>query len=457
MNGTPRAAMLRVSFLPLMVAAITIISSPISYAQVLNNEVNSLLANNCAGLGTGGFPTPNVNGFGPNLAALCNVPQTFGASTAGGGAASVQGSAASILNRVIFGRLEEDRNEGIDGTPQPSSMLFNPLGMMGMTGLRNLSVSSPFYAATSANGGSSASFATGNQSRWNGLGFFASGLIEALDRNISTFQDGYNSMIYGFSAGVDYRISRKFVAGLVGNYSNTDGDFKGGGNFSTNSYGGLAFAQILPTDRTFVQLTGGYTRNNYLVSRLATGLVTSAGIGNDRSVSSFASSNSDGNVFNAGVLTGYDHPMGRFLVGPRLGMNYSHTHIGSYAENGGGGIGLKYDDQNITSLQSVAGIQGSTAFSTNLGVLVWQVNGDYIHEFENNQRHINVQFTEDLRANPTRFAFQNEVPVRNYFNLGTGLVAVLPNGWQPFVNFRAMVGNNQFNNYAGTFGLRIEL
>jgi outer membrane autotransporter protein len=118
---------------------------------------------------------------------------------------------------------------------------------------------------------------------------------------------------------------------------------------------------------------------------------------------------------------------------------------------------LRYDAQNITSLQSIVGVQGSTNFSTGFGVLVPQVNADYIHEFENNQRHIGVAFTEDLRANPTKFAFQNEVPVRNYFNLGAGLVAILANGWQPFINFRAMVGNNQFNNYAGTFGLRIEM
>jgi uncharacterized protein with beta-barrel porin domain len=328
--------------------------------------------------------------------------------------------------------------------------------MAGMA-TRSLNVTSPFYAATSTNGGSNASFSTSNQSRWNGLGFFASGLVESLNRNITTFQDGYTSMIYGFSAGLDYRFSKKFVAGIVGSYSNTDGDFDGGGTFSTNSYGGIAFAQILPTDRTFIQLTGGYTRNNYLVSRRATADVQSTAVNDNRIVDSFASSNSNGNVANAGFLAGYDHPLGRFLIGPRLGMNYSHTKIGSYAENGGGGIGLKYDDQNVTSLQSIAGIQGSTAFSTSFGALVWQVNGDYIHEFENNQRHIGVQFTEDLRANPTKFAFQNEVPVRNYFNLGTGLVAILPNGWQPFVNFRAMVGNNQFNNYAGTFGLRIEL
>jgi uncharacterized protein YhjY with autotransporter beta-barrel domain len=426
-------------------------------AQVLNQQVNALLANNCAGLGTGGPPVPNLTGLGPNLTALCNTPITGGASSTGGGAASLQGSDASILNRAFLGRMEEIKNEEREGAPQQSTMRFNPLGLMSMANVRNLSVASPFYAATTAGGGSTATFATSNQSRWKGFGFFASGLVEALNRDITTFQDGYKSMILGFSAGMDYRFSKNVVAGLVGNFSNTDGEFSGGGTFSTNSYGGLAFASILPTDKTFIQMTAGYNRNDYSISRLATALVTSTAVGDDRTVNSFASSNSNGDVLNLGALAGYDHPIGRFVIGPRAGVNYSKTHVGSYAENGGGGIGLQYNDQNIHSLQSTLGIQGSTAFSTGIGVLVPQVNADYIHEFANSQRYIGVQFTEDQRANPTQFAFQNEVPVRDYFNLATGLVAILRNGWQPFVNFRAMVGNNQFDNYAGTFGLRIEL
>lgn len=426
-------------------------------AQVLNQQVNALLANNCAGLGTGGFPNPDVTGLGPNLAAICNTPQTLGAASSGGGAASVQGSAASVLNRTLLRRLEDIKQENREDDQPSSSMRFNPMGLILMAGMRNLNVSSPFYAATAAGGGSTASFATSNQTRWKGLGFFASGLVESLNRDITTIQDGYTSTILGFSAGMDYRFSSKVVAGLVGNFSNTDGEFRGGGTFSTNSYGALAFAQILPTDKTFVQLTTGYSRNNYLVSRLATAQVTSVAIGNDRTVSSFASSNSNGDVANVGVLAGYDHPIGRVLIGPRAGINYSRTHIGNYAEQGGEGIGLRYDDQLIHSLQSVLGIQGSATYSTPAGVLVHQVNADYIHEFANSQRLIHVQFTEDLRGTPTRFAFQNDVPVRNYFNLSTGLVAVLPNGWQPFVNFRAMIGNEQFTNYAGIFGLRIEL
>ena len=67
--------------------------------------------------------------------------------------------------------------------------------------------------------------------------------------------------------------------------------------------------------------------------------------------------------------------------------------------------------------------------------------------------------TETLhrQPTPTTCTFQNDIPVSSYFNLETGLILVLPNGWQSFVNFRAMVGNEQFNNYAGTFGLRLEL
>lgn len=426
-------------------------------AQVLNQQVNSLLANNCFGLGTGGFPTPNLTGLGQNLAALCNTPQTQGAVSTGGGAASVQGSAASILNRALIGRLREIESEDEERPASPSSMQLNPLGLMSAGAMRNLSVSSPFYASTTGEGSSSAAFATSTKSRWNGLGFFATGLVEALNRDVTTFQDGYKSKIFGLTAGGDYRLNKQVVIGVAGNYSNTDGDFTGGGTFSTNSLGGLAFASIQPTDKTFLQMTAGYTRNNYLVSRLATALVSSVAIGNDRTVNALASSNSNGNVFSAGALTGYDHALGRFTVGPRLGLNYSQTKIGGYGENGGNGIGLTYDDQTIHSLQSTFGVQGSTTYSTRLGVIVHQVNADYIHEFANSQRHITVQFTEDQRATPTRFAFQNESPVRDYFNLGTGLLAILPNGWQPFVNFRAMVGNNHFNNYAGTFGLRIEL
>jgi uncharacterized protein with beta-barrel porin domain len=427
-------------------------------AQTLNDAVDSLLANDCAKLNpirdTLGGGTSSQ--FSNELNALCLSAGFGSALTTGGGAASLQGSAASILNRVLLQRLDETDEEEGQEHARSSSMRFNPFGSL-LSGFgRTSSVSSPLYAATTASGGSTATFTSGSQSRWHGLGLFASGLVESLNRDVTTFQDGYKSNILGITAGADYRFNKKLVAGLALNYFNTDGDFRSGGNFSTNSYGGLLFASYRPTDKIFVQVIGGYTKNNYLVSRLASASRPNI-FGSPFTVQGPASSQSDGNVFNLGLMTGYDHPIGRFTVGPRVGMNYSNTKIGDYGENGSTGVELRYDNQWINSLQSVLGVQGSAAFSTGLGVLVPQFNADFVHEFANSQRFINVQFAQDFRTTPTKFTFQNDVPVRNYFNLGTGLLMVLPNGWQPFVNFRAMVGNEQFNNYAGMFGLRTEL
>lgn len=434
---------------------VVLITAP-SHAQVLNQEVTRLLLGNCAGLGFVDGGSAAASGVGQNLYNLCAFPPTSASngSSGGGGAASVQAASLSILNRNLVSRLEDIREEST-GTKsaRASSLVMNPFGAFAPGLLRGFGMGSP----TSPTGDSSGtSFNLANQGRWKGVGFFATGLVEALNRDVTTFQDGYNSTILGVTAGADYRFNQKTVAGIAVNYSNTHGDFTGGGDFNTNSIGATLFGSYLPTDRTFIQVSGGYSNNNYLVSRLANVFIAGSG-GPDRSATGFASSNTNGDIFSANVLAGYDHPIGMFTIGPRLGFNYMNTHIHSFAESGATGIEMQYNDQYVNSVQTLLGVQGQAAINTGWGVLVPQVNADYIHEYANSQRFINVQFVEDLRANPTKFAFQNEAPVRNWFNLGTGLIMVLPNGWQPFVNFRAMVGNEQFNNYAGTFGARIEM
>ena len=422
----------------LVLAAIFLVQVP-AYAQTLNQQNRALLAGNCAGLSGGPY--------GANLNAICAAGGTA-QGAGGGGAASVQASTASILNRSILQRLDETRNEDqSSGQKHASTMVANPFGAL-MPGLfGGMGMTSPSQPM----GGQSGGMFGMSSERWKGLGLFASGLVESLSRNDGNFQEGYRSSILGFTVGGDYRFSRRFTAGLAYSYSNTTGDFRQGGNFSTNGSDWTFFGQYLPTDRTFIQVTGGYGRNNYLVDRRNS--LTLSNI----AVAGFSSSNSNGDIFRMGMMTGYDHPIGMFTIGPRLGINYSHTHVHNYDERGSTGLELRYDDQYVNSLQSVLGMQGQAAINTGIGVLVPQVNADYIHEFANSQRFLNVQYVQDLNPTPTKFRFQNDVPARNYFNVGTGLMMVLPNGWQPFVNFRAMVGNNQFNNYAGMFGLRVEM
>jgi hypothetical protein len=68
-----------------------------------------------------------------------------------------------------------------------------------------------------------------------------------------------------------------------------------------------------------------------------------------------------------------------------------------------------------------------------------------------------VQFAQDNRPVPTTFGFQTDKPDRDFFHLGTGLVAVMPNGWQAFANFEILLGHAYFDNYVGTLGIRLGL
>ena len=279
--------------------------------------------------------------------------------------------------------------------------------------------------------------------------------MESLDRDQTTFADGFDSTVLGATAGADYRFNNHVLAGGAFNYTNRDGDFDGGGDFSTNSYGVLVYGSVMPTPATFLDLSFGYNNHNYLlrrpVSYVTLGGTTFAGD---------SSSDSDGDEFVIRALAGYDHTVGNITVGPRVGLNYSNLEINGYSESGGGGLALVYDDQTVHSFQITAGVQGSTAINTSYGVWVPQATADYVHEFENDQRNITVRFAQDNRTPAqggiTKFSFQNDKPDRDFVNLGIGTVLILPNGIQPFVNFRAMVGNTQFDNYAGTIGIRIE-
>ncbi len=381
-------------------------------ARTLDQAIKSLLDNDCEGL-TGGSTGTN-SAFSAQLNAICGIPAggSDGGSV-GGGNGSAQSLGATIENR---------RNDRLEGRQ------------------------------------------TGNQATLNlpnGLGLFISGNFEALDREQTTFSDGFDSTVLGATVGADYRVTDRFLAGGAFNYVNRDGDFEGGGDFTTDSYGLLTYVSFMPTQSMFLDISLGYTKHNYELERPVLFIEDpTGGGGGPTQISGNADSDSDGHEVFIRAVSGYDHniesPFGGITVGPRIGFNYSQLTIDSYKESGGGGLALEYDEQSIRSLQSTVGVQGSMAISTRFGVFVPQATAEYVHEFENDQRDITVQFVGDGRPNPLKFSFNNDKPDRNFFNFNVGTVVVLPHGIQPFFNFRVMAGHSQFDNYAGTVGVRIE-
>ncbi|MDJ0863224.1 MAG: autotransporter outer membrane beta-barrel domain-containing protein [Gammaproteobacteria bacterium] len=403
----------------------TLVASPLSRsarAQTFNDAINAQLEWDGARFGcarlVGGSPrdtnadSPTFGQpleFGPELADICGEvrpgPGPTSNSSAGSGVATVSPTVMRRLRRL--GEEEED-----------------------------------------AGGGASADAEVGLGS---GFSVFLSGDYEDLDRNRTAFEDGYDSDIWGVTLGADYLFGKSVVAGLAFNFKRWDGDFDTGGGFENDYYGAIAYASFLPLERLFIDLSLGYSRIDVSEDRRRfyeneEGTQFGGRVDSDR----------DDNEFSGLLQLGYDFSLRQFTFGPRLALDWKYTDIDSYTEKGSTGLELKYDDDDETSVQSRVGLQASMAISTRFGVILPQLNADWIHEFSDDRRSTSVQFVQDFRDNPGKFTFQNDSPDENFYELGASIALVLPRGFQAFANVRRIQEHQYFDSTAGTVGVRFD-
>ena len=398
-------------------------------AQVLNEVVVGAVGNACSGL-SGRAPSFTQPFYGPNLTLLCPpLPASVAAFGPG------QLSAGTIAAETRLDLTEEQRRiaQRLKEKREGSSSGASADGIMGVPG----------------------------------LGAFVSAEYEAFDKNVTRFESGYSSDTWSVVAGVDYSFTRWATAGIAFTFSNVDGTYaERGGDFDTESVGGLLYATFTPIPRFFVDLIGGYARKNYTNNRPVSFANTANGGAVIFTSNGIASGETDGNEYRAGLTLGYDFNFDRVTVGPRVGVNYRYTTIDSFEEKGKGavicspacqrtsgtGLELAYDRQEESSLTTVAGLFASVAFSTAIGVVVPQATFDYVHEFADDQRTIHFSFVEDFAHKKLRF--QNDPPDRDYFRAGAGVVFVLPGGFFPFASYRALLGYRDQSSHIVTAGLR---
>jgi outer membrane autotransporter protein len=358
-----------------------------------NDVLSRLLSNNCDGLGPGPF--------GPDLSRLCVGPPSGAGSSAGGSVGS-EGGVTTEEQRQLYRRLRQ-RQQGA-----ASADSANPLG----------------------------------------VGVFVSTEYEKFNQDTTRFETGYDRDTVGMSFGADYLFRNGLILGAAFTYAHDFGDYDGvGGGFDHNSYGILAYGSVQPIANMFIDAVAGYTRKDYNFDRRAS--ITLATV----SVAGSTHGDTNGNEWRIGLNSGYDFVFGAFTVGPRLGVLYREITMNDFKESGHTGLELSYSNQNIQSLTLRPGVYGSYAFSTSWGVVIPQMTLEYVHEFLDDQRSVQFSFVQDPQNR--RFLFETTPPDRDYMNLGLGVSMVLPQGLQPFLNFRDMLAYQDRSTYTVTLGVRI--
>ena len=378
-----------------------------AHAQRFNDAIQGALDNNCEGL---------RGPYQSSLSSICTAIPVGPGSSAGASIASQTMRQQGSEQRRIQLHLEEQRQARGEGGVLAASS--DPSIQMGK------------------------------------LGLFITGEGEWVEKNVTRFEPGFSSDAGGVIVGADYRLLPWLTAGLAFSYSHTHGDFHGSnGNFNTDAYGVTLYGSATPLPNLFVDGTLGFTRRDYDILRRV--IYVSPGT----AIDGLAKGETTGNEFRTSVQVGYDVVRGALTVGPRVGVNYSTNDIDSFNERNVSprgldtGLQLAYDGQHRESLTTTVGAFLSYAFSTSIGIFVPQLTAEWVHEFFDNQRVIYFRFREDFGQ--TKLRFQTDQPDRDYANVGTGVVLVLPKGMQVFLSFRALVGYSDRQAYTANGGFRI--
>ncbi len=302
--------------------------------------------------------------------------------------------------------------------------------------LRELQSEADGNASSLQPGGASA-----DENPFEGLNLFISTDYQ-YKRKDEAAEAGFRSDRLGITVGLDAPMDWGVIGGAL-SYGHTWGEFDdGGGEFDTDSVGGLLYGSYYPSDASYIDAVIGLAGKDQRLDRRV--VANNQILGN-------AEGDTLGFEFQASLGGGYDFTFDNITIGPRAGIHYLRTELDGFTETGNP-LALSYEDQVEDSLTTTVGLQASVAISTTIGVIVPQASAEYVHEFLNDRRTIDA-----VGAGGVPVSFVTDPPDRDYFNIGGGVVFVLPDGISPFLSYSAQVANRFEELHTVTAGVRFEL
>jgi uncharacterized protein YhjY with autotransporter beta-barrel domain len=379
--------------------------------------------------------TPGSDLF--RLADILRENAPAGVISAAPAAASPQAAGGQVIERRLQAVRESEERRREAGSGRIVYAVYQREGVLAQDGQAQLPPA----------GGASPEIILGPAQR---LSVFVSAGAFALNHHNNRFEDGYEAQLPTVTAGADYWLTPRLLAGAAFNYTNFDGTYDDGGGFDKDIFAPALYATFLPFDGAFVNAVLGYARNEASNDRKV--VLPPDEVQGAFAFTGHTSADYAENQYAAGLQAGYDHPLGNFTIGPRLGFAFNYSEIDSFEEKGDTGLELRYSSLDQTSVQSSLGLAATLAIAIPNGVLLPQAGVAWVHEYANDARNIDARFV-DAPGSPT-FTFQRERPARDWANLALGASASFANGMQPFVQFVTVQGNENVVSYGGTAGLR---
>ncbi|MBK8069452.1 MAG: DUF11 domain-containing protein [Rhodanobacteraceae bacterium] len=280
-------------------------------------------------------------------------------------------------------------------------------------------------------------------------GFFVNGSISRGDQEIDSDEldvvQDFDSV--GITAGVDYRRSARWVLGGAIGYNKFESQLTDAGGLDTSGFTLTGFSAWYLNDTTYVDTRLSYGRIDLDQSRRLR--VNLTGFTLDETLESSTSATQM--QFAASV--GHHISRGAWTFTPNGFIRYMRSRVDGFSESGSD-FAVSYSDQTVTSTVFGAGLQVSRVISLSNGVLTPQFDLVWNQETGNDDTVIDAAY---VGGNPGEFfRLRPEDPDKSYGSVGFGLVYILANGKQAYMQLRQSIGVDGLSQSTVNLGARFE-
>lgn len=278
-------------------------------------------------------------------------------------------------------------------------------------------------------------------------GFFVNGTISGGEKDPSTREVGFEFDTYGLTAGFDYRPGTQSVFGVAIGYADFESDYNDGGALETDGLTLHTFASFYPTERFYIDGRLSYSSFDFTQFRPIS--FTLGGL----TVDDIAVGDTEADQLSAALSFGMNINQGAWNFTPSGSITLTDGTIDGFIESGTS-LALTYDEQDVESLLLTASFSASRVISLANGVLTPQFSVAYHHESQNDNFDVNSRIIG--AAGNATFFIDSDEPDVNYGSIGVGLVWVMSDGKQAYINYRNLVGLSRFDRWTINGGLRFE-
>jgi uncharacterized protein YhjY with autotransporter beta-barrel domain len=303
------------------------------------------------------------------------------------------------------------------------------------------------------------------------LGYFLESSYGFGDHDQTASEDAFDYDSMSFTTGTDYNFGDGVVGVSIG-YDRYQADFDTalfvtGGDVEVDGISGSVFAGYFGAGWTLSGIaTYGSLESD--VSRRVVYDTENAGCNPSCGALRTMTGSPDGSYVALGVTIGYDFNVGGWDITPSLSGSYRDVDVDGYdeADTAGGGLALRYDDQQIESTRSIVGLAISRPVSRSFGVLVPSLRAEWHHEFEDDVRAVRAKYvledallsgassSKDFGCAISCFTMMTDQADADFGVASVGVSATLPRRVQVYVVYEALLGAADVNGNSIAAGLR---